>query len=238
MTPGWVQPIALAGKSLPAPGCGAAVRGPGPSTRNCPAVLLSRLLGLFPAQHPLARAAGTRLSPAGGEVSGEAGSKVPGGSLVDGRHLASGSGLAALAAFHFSPLKLPVRFLAASLQTGPCPPRRSTAGDPAVCRGGGSEQGPAYGEQSLALALNPLVGFFPADSVHRDGQGPSAGEGKKWVTGHRLQMGQGELWGSLQWSQSWGCGQSPQLEGALGERKGRSDPSAPRNPSPGACRRA
>lgn len=59
-------------------------------------------------------AVGTGLSPAwgealaGGEVSREAGSEVPGGSLVDGRHLASGSGLAALAPFHFLPLKLPV----------------------------------------------------------------------------------------------------------------------------------
>lgn len=145
-----------------------AVRGPGPAParETPPAMLRSQLLGLFPAQHPLPRASGAGLSPACGEAlagredSGEAGSEVPGAASLTGRRLASGSGLTALASFHFLPLKLLVQFLAASLQMGPCPPCWSSAGDPAACRGWGSEQRPVYRKRSLALALNPLMGFF------------------------------------------------------------------------------
>lgn len=85
---------------------------------------------------------------------------MPGGSLIDGRHLASGSGLPALASIHFLLLKLPVQFLVASLQMGLCSPRGSSTGDPAACRGWGLEQRPACRKRSLALAFNPLVGLF------------------------------------------------------------------------------
>lgn len=132
------------------------------------------------------------------EVSGEAGTLVPRDSLIDERHLASGSGLAALASFHFLPLKLLVQFLAASLQMGPCPSHGSSAGDPAACRGWGSEQTPVYRKWSLALALNPFVRFFSLlIQCIRMGRDPAqgAGEGEKQLAGHRLQVGQGESWG-------------------------------------------